>query len=155
MTYILEVRPPHLPGDAIPYADHLSIAMQLSNFWRDIGEDWRRSRLYIPQEDLERFRVIEAEIAAGAVTPRFVNLLEFEIERTERYYESARHGISLLASGQWGVMCGLRMYRAILDAIRKQQYNVFAQRAQASAGQSLWHLARAGWDTAIAAPKLD
>jgi phytoene synthase len=154
MTHILGVRPPHLPDDAMPYADHLSIAMQLSNFWRDIGEDWRRSRLYIPQEDLERFQVTEAEMAAGTVTPHFVDLLEFEIERTEHYYESARHGISLLASGQWGVMCGLRVYRAILDAIRKQEYKVFAQRAEASTGQRLWHLARAWWDTAIASPKL-
>jgi phytoene synthase len=155
MTYILGVRPPHVPQDAIPYADHLSIAMQLSNFWRDIGEDWRRSRLYIPQEDLDRFQVTEAEIADGTVTPRFVDLLEFEIERTEQYYESARQGISLLASGRWAVMCSLRVYRAILDAIRKQRYNVFAQRARASTSQKLWHMARSWWDTAIAPPKMD
>jgi phytoene synthase len=152
MTYILGVRPPYLPEDAIPYADHLSIAMQLSNFWRDIGEDWRRGRVYIPQEDLERFRVKETDIAAGTVTPHFVDLLEFEIERTEKYYESARQGIGLLASGRWAVSSGARVYRAILDAIRRQKYDVFAQRARASTGQKFWHMARAWWDTAIALP---
>ena len=56
MTYILGVREPYGLEDALPGADALSVAMQLSNFWRDIGEDWTRiGRVYIPQEDLARF----------------------------------------------------------------------------------------------------
>ena len=48
MTYILGVRPPHTIEETLPYADSLSIAMQLSNFWRDIGPDWRIGRVYLP-----------------------------------------------------------------------------------------------------------
>lgn len=154
MTYILGVRPPHSPDDAIPHADSLSIAMQLSNFWRDVGEDWQRGRVYIPQEDLKRFEVTEAEIACGLVSPRFAALLEFEIERTEQYYDHAFRGIKMLASGQWSVMCSWRVYRAILDGIRRQGYDVFAHRARANTWQKLWHLTKAWWDTSVTLPRM-
>jgi phytoene synthase len=154
MTYILGVRPPYSPAQALPHADSLSVAMQLSNFWRDIGEDWQRDRMYIPQEDLERFGVSGAEIAGGVVSPRFVALLEFEIERTRAYYAHAYEGVALLASGQWAVMCSLRVYRAILDGIQAQHYDVFGQRARASGPHKLWHLARAWWDVSITKPEI-
>jgi len=154
MTYILGVREPHSPAHAIRHADSLSVAMQLSNFWRDIGEDWQRGRVYIPQEDLERFKVTEAEIAAGQVSPRLVALLEFEIERTEQYYDHAFRGIGLLASGQWAVMCSWRVYRAILNDICRQGYNVFAHRARENPRQKLWHLTKAWWDTSVTLPRM-
>ncbi len=123
--------------DAFPAADALSIAMQLSNFWRDIGQDWRLGRVYIPQEDLAFFEYSESELAAGKMTPNFIRLLEFEMKRTERYYQQAREGINLLASGQWGVMCGLEIYSAILTDIRRSQYAVFARRAGANTLQKM------------------
>ncbi|MBZ0304443.1 MAG: phytoene/squalene synthase family protein, partial [Anaerolineae bacterium] len=55
--------------DAFPAADALSIAMQLSNFWRDIGQDWHLGRVYIPQEDLAFFDYSENDLAAGEMTP--------------------------------------------------------------------------------------
>ncbi|MDX1600840.1 MAG: phytoene/squalene synthase family protein, partial [Anaerolineales bacterium] len=63
MTYILEVREPYNFDQALRSADQLSIAMQLSNFWRDIGEDWQRGRVYIPQQDLAEFGVKEGDLA--------------------------------------------------------------------------------------------
>ncbi len=155
MTYILGVREPHSSASAIPHADSLSVAMQLSNFWRDIGEDWQRGRVYIPQEDLERFKVTEEEIAAGEVSPRFVDLLRFEFERTVQYYDHAFKGIGLLASGQWAVMCSWRVYRAILHDICRRGYNVFAHRARANIRQKLWHLTKAWWDTSVTLPRMD
>ena len=106
MTYILGVRPPYTVEDTLPHADSLSIAMQLSNFWRDIGPDWRIGRVYLPGEDLARFRVTEADLAAGRITPDFIALLEFEIERTEAYYRNARIAVRRLATGRVGVMAG-------------------------------------------------
>ncbi len=133
MTYILGVRPPARLEDALPGADSLSMAMQLSNFWRDIREDLTRSdRVYIPQEDLARFGVREADLVKGRVTERFVALMEFEIQRTEGYYEEAMRAVRLLASGQWAVMSGLEVYRAILAEIRRNGYDVFRRRAAAS-----------------------
>jgi phytoene synthase len=129
MTHILGVRAPALIADALPGADSLSVAMQLSNFWRDIGYDWSIGRVYLPQEDLERFSYSEADLAAGRVTPALIDLLEYEFERTEGYYAQARRAVPLLASGQWAVTSGLEVYRAILAGIRRNQYNVFNRRA--------------------------
>jgi 15-cis-phytoene synthase len=132
MTYILGVRPPYTIAETLPHADSLSIAMQLSNFWRDIAEDWGIGRVYIPGEDLARFGVTEADLAAARVTPNFIRLLEFEFERTEAYYRHARAGVLRLQTGRWGVMSGLEVYRAILSCIRRNGYDVFTRRAGAS-----------------------
>jgi 15-cis-phytoene synthase len=131
MTYILGTHPPYSVEDALPGADSLSTAMQLSNFWRDIGQDWGIGRVYLPQEDMQRFQVSEADLAAGRITPAFIELMEFQFERTEDYYTHARHSVSMLASGQWGVMSGLEIYRAILASIRRNSYDVFHRRAGA------------------------
>jgi len=112
MTYILGVRPPYTVEQTLPHADSLSVAMQLSNFWRDIGQDWRIGRVYIPQEDLARFNVTEADLAAGRVTPQFIALLEYEFERREAYYRHAAIGVRNLKTGRWGVMAGLEVYGA-------------------------------------------
>jgi phytoene synthase len=137
MTYILGVRAPHTIEDTLPLAGSLSIAMQLSNFWRDIGQDWGIGRVYLPGEDLARFRVTEADLAAGRITPDFIALLEFEIERTEAYYRDARIGVRRLATGRVGVMAGLEIYRAILGGIRRNGYDVFTRRAGTTRGQKL------------------
>jgi len=106
--------------------------MQLSNSWRDVGEDWGVGRVYIPLEDLERFDVTEGDIAAARISERFVELMEFEVERTESYYRHARAGVRRLSSGRWGVMSGLEIYRAILTGIRRNGYQVFTRRAGSS-----------------------
>jgi phytoene synthase len=149
MIYILGVRAPELLPRALAHADSLAIAMQLSNFWRDIGEDWRRGRIYLPQEDLERFNVTEADIASGCITANFARLMEFEIERTEQYYRHAESGVKLLAAGRWGVMSGLKIYRAILHHIRRQQYNVYARRAGASPIRKTMLAMSALWDVLV------
>jgi phytoene synthase len=137
MTYILGVRRPYTIEETLPYADSLSVAMQLSNFWRDIGQDWGIGRVYIPGEDLARFRVTEGDIAAGRITPNFIELMEFEMERTEAYYRHARIGVRRLATGRWGVMAGLEIYQAILGSIRRNGYDVFTRRAGTTKPQKL------------------
>jgi 15-cis-phytoene synthase len=137
MMYILGVRSPYTVEETLPYGDDLSIAMQLSNFWRDIGQDWRIGRVYVPQEDLARFGVSEADLAAARITPDFIALLEFEIERTEAYYRDARIGVRRLGTGRVGVMAGLEVYRAILSGIRRNGYDVFTRRAGTTKIQKL------------------
>ena len=145
MAYILGVRPPYRVADALPGADSLSIAMQLSNFWRDIGYDWGIRRVYLPQEDLQRFGYAEADLAAGLITPNFIDLLEFEFERTERYYAKARESVPILAAGRWAVMSGLEVYRAILRGIRRNRYDVFSHRAGARKVERLGLALRFFW----------
>jgi phytoene synthase len=137
MTHILGVRPPYTIAETLTHADSLSIAMQLSNFWRDVSEDWERGRVYIPGEDLKRFGVTDANLGAAQITPQFIRLLEFEFERTEAYYRQARAGVLRLQTGRWGVMSGLEVYRAILPSIRRNGYDVFTRRAGASRPRKL------------------
>ncbi len=113
MLHILGVRRPYTLQEAMPGADSLSIAMQLSNFWRDVGADWNINRLYIPLEDLERFGYTEADLASQRINACWKDLLEFQFNRTEGYYARARRSVVYLASGRWAVMSGLEVYRAI------------------------------------------
>ncbi len=143
MTHILGTRQPHGIEDALPGADALSIAMQLSNFWRDIGEDWRLGRVYIPQEDMEIFNYGEADLAAGRINSNLIDLLEFQFARTENYYRAARSQVSMLASGRLAVMGALEIYRAIMPDIRSHRYNVFTRRAGTTSTQKLVLLLKA------------
>jgi phytoene synthase len=143
MTYILGVQKPYNYAKALPRADALSIGMQLSNFWRDIGQDWQIGRVYLPREDMDAFNISEEDLANQHIRPNFVELLEFEIDRTQEYYDSAREGIPMLASGQWGVMSGLLLYESILDSIRANKYDVFSRRARTNFAQKMMLIAKA------------
>lgn len=145
MTYILGVRPPCSLAEIIPRADSLAVAMQLSNFLRDVGQDWRRGRVYLPGEDLTRFGVTEDDIAAGRVTERFVQLMEFQIERAEGFYRDAVSGVRSLRNGGWGIMIALEVYRSIHDAIRRSNYDVFTRRAGTTRAAKLLLAVRAWW----------
>jgi len=147
MLHILGVKKSYTLEEALPGADSLSIAMQLSNFWRDIGSDWNINRVYIPQEDLERFGYSEADLAAQRINARWKNLLEFEFTRTEDFYAHARRSVARLAVGRWAVMSGLEVYRAILGSIRRNQYDVFTRRANTSRVQKLRLAAVSLWWT--------
>lgn len=144
MTHILGTTTGQ-PSNAYPAADALAVAMQLSNFWRDIGEDWARGRIYIPQEDLARFNYTEHDIALGNIDLRLVELLEYEFARTEQYYQVAQRGVQQLVSGRLGVMAALKFYRAILSGIRANCYDVFTQRAGASKLQKMGLVVQAWW----------
>jgi phytoene synthase len=145
MTFILGVNPPHTLEKTLHGADSLSIAMQLSNFWRDIGEDWRLGRVYLPLEDMQYFRYSEEDLAAQRINTSLIHLLEFEFERTETYYQTARQSVPMLASGQVAVMSALEIYRAILQDIRNNHYNVFTRRAGTGRLKKLSLVARAFW----------
>ena len=150
MTYIVGVRAPFSVDDTLRYADSLSIAMQLSNFWRDVGQDYRIGRIYLPLEDMARFGVAEADLSEGRISEAFVALLEFEMARTDDYYRHAARGVPRLAAGRWGVMAGLEVYRAIHHSIRRNGYDVFSKRATTSKAQKLGLAARAQWRLALA-----
>lgn len=137
MTYILGVRPKYKIKDALLGADSLSIAMQLSNFWRDIGHDWSIGRVYLPIEDLDHFNYSENDLAEQRINHNFIQLLEYEIERTEKYYQTAQGSLYMLNSGRWAVLSGLEIYRSILLGIRKNGYDVFTKRAGASTIQKI------------------
>ena len=85
-----------LTPEAGARARALGEAFQMSNFIRDVGEDLKRGRVYLPQEDLDTFGVTRAALARGSVTPLIRELLAFEIERTRAMYAFAEPGIDML-----------------------------------------------------------
>jgi phytoene synthase len=120
-------------GRADRHAEALGVAMQLSNFLRDVGEDWRRGRVYLPVEDLARFGYTEQDLASGVVDERFVELMRFEIDRARRLYRVADEGIGYIPRGRrFPVVVARELYAAILNRIEAQDYDVFSRRAQVS-----------------------
>jgi phytoene synthase len=75
------------------YALNLGLALQLTNIIRDIGDDWRRGRLYLPLDDLAAFGCTEADLACGVITPPVRNLLAFECGRAKEFYGKAAEAL--------------------------------------------------------------
>ena len=118
---------------ALDAAMKLGEAMQLTNFLRDVGEDLDRDRIYLPLEDLDRFRVTEDEVMNGVMSDRFVALMKFEIERARQLYAESEPGILLLPKeARKAVKLGLVLYSRILDRIERRNYDVFGGRARTS-----------------------
>ncbi|MBD2103858.1 phytoene synthase [Leptolyngbya sp. FACHB-261] len=124
--------------DSTQEAVALGIAKQLTNILRDVGEDARRGRIYIPLEDLQRFDYTERELLSYVVDDRWMALMSFQIERARGFYARAESGVSALSrDARWPVWAALMNYRAILDAIERNQYEVFRQRAYVSTVRKL------------------
>lgn len=108
----------------------LGEAMQLTNFLRDIAEDYRRGRIYIPLEDMDRFGVGEDVIAQGKVTPEFKKLMEFEIERARDLYRQADDAMIYVPKKmRLPVRLARVLYSRILVKIEELNFDVFSQRA--------------------------
>jgi phytoene synthase len=107
------------------YAVDLGIALQLTNILRDLGDDARAGRVYLPQEDLRRFGVTQEELAAAHYTPRFLELARFQARRAREYYTRAWAALPaqdrtrLFAAEIMG-----RTYWALLDAMEAREFRV-------------------------------
>jgi phytoene synthase len=123
---MLPVLEPVVPREvAAPYAGDLGIAFQLTNFLRDVGEDLRRGRVYLPQEDLAAFGVTREHLEHGVVDGRVRRLLAFEVARTRELYRSAAQGVRLLhPTSRPCIEAALALYGGILDEIEKADYAV-------------------------------
>lgn len=118
---------------AIPHAIELGIAMQLTNILRDVAEDTRLGRLYLPEEDLAAFGCNPEAVLAGCPDGRFPELIAFEIDRARAYYASAARGLPALSpAGRLTALAGSDLYAHILTRIEDQQYDVFRNRASVS-----------------------
>lgn len=108
----------------------LGIANQLTNILRDVGEDRGRGRIYLPQDDLQRFGYSEAELLAGTLNDNWRALMAFQLQRAREWFARSEAGVRWLsADARWPVWTSLRLYRGILDAIERHDYDVFNHRA--------------------------
>jgi 15-cis-phytoene synthase len=133
-------------AEAIPYAIKLGLALQLTNILRDVGEDWRRGRLYLPLEELEHFGLSEATIDAGVVDDHWREFMRFQIDRNRQLYEEAWPGIYMLnENGRFAIAAAAGLYGGILAEIEANDYDVFTRRASVSTWGKLRRLPGLWW----------
>jgi len=117
-------------GKAEQLAESCGIALQLTNIIRDVRDDARNGRVYLPQDDLARFGVEPEELAAGGgPSNRVRSLLAYEGERAYRFYDHARPLAPLVTPvGRPVLLTIVGIYRALLDEIARRDYNVLNSR---------------------------
>ncbi len=137
---------PAMRERAVKYARTLGVAMQLTNILRDVGEDAKRGRCYLPADDLARFGFTPQDVLTNrllARDPRWAPMMTYEVSRARALYDAARPGIAMLDvdSQRCAAACATG-YAGILTAIEAQNYDTISTRAR------LGSLARVGilWD---------
>jgi phytoene synthase len=125
---------PSQPERAEPLAETLGIALQQINIMRDVPEDWALGRVYLPQDELQRFGVVEEDIASGPTGPAWCALMDHQAARAEALM---REGLELLPLlDRRSALCVRSfagIYRGLLEQMRARDYDVFSARPRLSA----------------------
>ncbi|MFN3303955.1 MAG: presqualene diphosphate synthase HpnD [Roseateles sp.] len=137
-------------AQTVEYAHKLGLAMQLTNIIRDVGDDARRGRIYLPVNELQQFGVKANEILLRSkpwgYSERFTALMQFQAQRAHRLYDEA---VALLPEADRGPQKpGLMManiYRALLVEIEREQFQVLHQRIALTPIRKLWIAMRTNW----------
>ena len=132
----------------LEYADRLGLAFQLTNIIRDVGEDARKGRVYLPVDELREFGVTAADVLNAGYTEAFVRLMRFQAERARRCYDEA---LALLPPedrrAQRPGLVMAAIYRTLLDEIAEDDFQVLKQRIALTPVRKLW-IAWRTWATA-------
>jgi phytoene synthase len=130
--------------DAVARGRDLATAFQLTNILRDVGEDARRDRIYLPLDELARFGVSESDLISRRNGPAFFELMRFQVERVRGLYRQAEPLLEFIAPDTrrcTALMGGV--YRRVLGRIEELGYPVLARKVELSAGDKLNLIARA------------
>lgn len=139
--------------EAIPYAVKLGVALQLTNILRDVGEDWERGRLYLPQDELAQFGITEDDIAANRINSRWRAFMRFQVDRVRRLYRESLPGIAHLhRDGRFAIAAAAELYEAILDDLEAHSMDNLNRRACIGLGGKLSRLPRIWWDAKTLKP---
>ena len=116
-------------AERIALSDQTCVGLQLANFWQDVSVDIEKGRIYLPQEDLQRFAVDEAQIVERRFDENYSTLMRFEVERARACFAEGR---KLEKRVSRSVRTDIRLYRlggeAILDAIEAAGYDTLSAR---------------------------
>jgi phytoene synthase len=132
----------------LEYAKNLGTAFQLTNIIRDVGEDARKNRIYLPMDELKRFEVPAADVLQSRYGGNFLRLMQFQAERANSFYAKAFD--ALPAEDRRSQRAGLIMaaiYRATLDEVARDGFKVLTQRTSLTPVRKLW----LAWKTWISA----
>ena len=135
-----------IEASTVGYAHTLGLAMQLTNIVRDVGDDARRGRIYLPVSEMRQFDVKAQEILDRGYSERFTALMKFQAERAHRTYDEA---FALLGEADRraqkpGLMMG-NIYRALLREIEADEFQVLHQRISLTPVRKLWIAMRTNW----------
>ncbi len=123
----------------LKYAHDLGMAFQLTNIIRDVGEDARRGRIYLPIEDLQRFNVPAAEILEARYSDNFRALMEFQAERARQFYTQAfAHLPAIDRKSQRPGLVMAAIYRTLLEEIARDGFHVLDRRTSLTPIRKLW-----------------
>jgi phytoene synthase len=137
-------------NDAVPYAIKLGVALQMTNILRDVGEDFRNGRVYLPREELALYGIREADMVAGRVTDAWRLFMKFQIERTRQLYEEAWPGVKMLErEGQLAIGAAAIFYQGILDAIEANDYDNFNKRASLNGWEKIRRIPSLWWKVKV------
>ncbi|WNR45312.1 phytoene/squalene synthase family protein [Paenibacillus roseipurpureus] len=127
---LLPVLASNASGDLRSSAIELGIAMQITNILRDVGEDLhKKQRIYLPEEEMERFRYSKADLRQGLINESFVNLWESLAKHAESLYDGFDRSINLFdADSRLPLSLSVAVYKGILDAVRGSNYDCFSKR---------------------------
>lgn len=123
----------------LKYAHDLGIAFQLTNIIRDVHDDFMRNRIYLPQDELARFHVNEADLRNPSPSPGFSQLMQFQIERAQGYYDKAF--AQLPEADRYAQRAGIIMaaiYRKLLDKIAEDSSRILTERVSLTPVRKLW-----------------
>jgi squalene synthase HpnC len=127
-------------------SDFTCTALQLANFWQDVSVDYAKGRIYVPLEDLRRFRVTEDDIAAQRNSSAFCDMMRFEVARARDWF---RRGLPLIEQVDRELAIDIELFsrggQEILNAIEGQGYNVLGRRPAISKSRKLALVASAAW----------
>jgi squalene synthase HpnC len=125
-------------------SDFTCTALQLANFWQDVSTDYGKRRIYLPLEDLNRFGVAQTDIASAQNNPAFCDMMRFEVNRTQDWFEQ---GLPLIAEVNRELAIDIELFsrggQEILRAIERQNYKVLGRRPTISKTRKLALLVRA------------
>jgi phytoene synthase len=132
----------------LEYAKNLGTAFQLTNIIRDVGEDARKNRIYLPLEDLQRFNVTAADLTHARQVSGFAALMQFQAARARSYYGKAMAALPVAdRRAQRPGLIMAAIYSALLDEIERDGFRVLTQRTSLTPLRKLW----IAWKTWIAA----
>ncbi|MBC3811407.1 presqualene diphosphate synthase HpnD [Undibacterium aquatile] len=121
------------------FAEKLGLAFQMTNIIRDVGEDARKGRIYLPVNELQQFKVTAADILNARHSPEFEALMQFQYERAQKLYDEA---LAILPpEDRRAQRTGLIMaviYRTLLSEIQRDGFHVLSQRISLTPIRKLW-----------------
>lgn len=130
-------------ASALELAEKCGIAFQLTNILRDVREDAMNDRVYLPEEDLERFGVSQEDLRSATASEAFRALMQFEAARAWEFYRESFPVVALTArSGRACMSALIGIYSNLLGAIELAHFDVLSRRISLSAGAKLWILVK-------------